>query len=50
MYRAYGGWTYTFKDFWELGATLYLDDPRLEQMAAIMDPYGVNGGLIRETL
>lgn len=40
MYRAYGGWTFAFKDYLDLNITMYLDDPRLEQMAAIIDPYG----------
>jgi PhoPQ-activated pathogenicity-related protein len=39
MYRAYGGWTFAFKDYLELNITMLLDDPRLEQMAAIVDPY-----------
>ena len=40
MYRAYGGWTFAFKDYLDLNVTMYLDDPRFEQMAAIVDPYG----------
>jgi PhoPQ-activated pathogenicity-related protein len=39
MYRAYGGWTFAFKDYLDLNITMYLDDPRLEQLAAIVDPY-----------
>ena len=45
MYKAYGGWTFAFKDYLELNITMYLDDPRLEQMAAIVDPYGECGDL-----
>ena len=40
MYRAYGGWTFAFKDYLDLNITMYLDDPRLGQLAAIVDPYG----------
>ena len=39
MFRAYGGWTFAFKDYLELNITMYLDDPRLDQLAAIVDPY-----------
>ena len=40
MYRAYGGWTFAFKDYTELNITSYLDDPRIQQLSAIIDPYG----------
>ena len=40
MYRAYGGWTFAFRDYLDLNVTMHLDDPRFEQMAAIIDPYG----------
>ena len=40
MYRAYGGWTFAFKDYTDLNITSYLDDPRLKTMCDIVDPYG----------
>ena len=39
MFRAYGGWTFAFKDYLDMNITMYLDDPRMEQLAAIVDPY-----------
>ena len=40
MYRAYGGWTFAFKDYLDMNITEYIDDPRVQQMANIIDPYG----------
>ena len=40
MYRAYGGWTFAFKDYLDMNITGYIDDPRVQQMANIIDPYG----------
>lgn len=37
-YKAYGGWTFAFKDYWELEFTKKLDDPNTEVMAQIIDP------------
>ena len=42
MYRAYGGWTFAFKDYLDMNISKYLDDPRLDQLAAIVDPYCEN--------
>jgi PhoPQ-activated pathogenicity-related protein len=39
MYRAYGGWTFAFKDYLEMNITMNLDNPKVEQLAAIVDPY-----------
>ncbi len=39
-YRSLGGWTFAFKDYYELNITAYLDDPRMQELANIVDPYG----------
>lgn len=35
-----GGWTFAFKDYIDLNITAYVDDPIMQQMANIVDPYG----------
>jgi PhoPQ-activated pathogenicity-related protein len=37
-FKAYGGWTFAFKDYWELNFTQKLDDPNTQLMANIIDP------------
>lgn len=37
-YRAYGGWTFAFKDYYELNFTKELDNPNTQKMADIIDP------------
>lgn len=39
MYRAYGGWTFAFNDYLDLNITAYIDDPRTQMLADIVDPY-----------
>ena len=39
MYRAYGGWTFAFVDFFDVNFMAYLDDPRVQMLADIIDPY-----------
>eukprot|EP00045_Choanoeca_perplexa_P003730 m.33128 g.33128 ORF g.33128 m.33128 type:complete len:491 (+) comp12198_c0_seq1:30-1502(+) len=39
MYRAYGGWTFAFKDYYEMNFTAQLDNPNMEKLAGIVDPY-----------
>ena len=39
-YRSLGGWTFAFKDYWELNITADLDNPLVQQLADIVDPYG----------
>jgi len=34
------GWTFAFKDYYDLNITQFVDHPNLEKMAAIVDPYG----------
>ncbi|CAF1644495.1 unnamed protein product [Adineta ricciae] len=38
-YRSLAGWTFAFKDYYVLNITRYVDDPRLQKMAQIVDPY-----------
>jgi len=38
-YRSLVGWTFAFKDYYELNITLYVDHPNLLKMGAIVDPY-----------
>ncbi len=37
-FRAYGGWTFAFKDYWQLNFTAQLDSPSTARMAQIIDP------------
>lgn len=51
MYRAYGGWTFAFKDYIDLNFTSYIDDPAFQNMTDIIDPYGkgvyINQNMVR---
>ncbi|XP_035694838.1 autocrine proliferation repressor protein A-like isoform X1 [Branchiostoma floridae] len=38
FYRALGGWTFAFDDYYDANITTRLDDPNIEKMAAIIDP------------
>ncbi|CAF1622101.1 unnamed protein product [Rotaria magnacalcarata] len=38
-YRSLAGWTFAFKDYYELNITRYVDHPNLIKMAQIVDPY-----------
>ncbi|XP_066292659.1 autocrine proliferation repressor protein A-like [Branchiostoma lanceolatum] len=38
FYRALGGWTFAFDDYYDSNITARLDDPTFERMAAIIDP------------
>ncbi|XP_035673097.1 autocrine proliferation repressor protein A-like [Branchiostoma floridae] len=38
FYRALGGWTFAFDDYYAENITSRLDDPNLEKLAAIVDP------------
>eukprot|EP01147_Barroeca_monosierra_P005306 gene5306-7078_t len=38
FWRAYGGWSFALKDYYELNFTSRLDDPNFPKMAAIIDP------------
>jgi len=39
MWRAYGGWTYTFKDYYAVNLTQHLDDDQFLMLSQIEDPY-----------
>ncbi|ESO89129.1 hypothetical protein LOTGIDRAFT_154212 [Lottia gigantea] len=41
-YRAYGGWTFAFKDYYSLNFTQDLDSPWTQAMADIIDPISYN--------
>ena len=38
-YRAYGGWSFAFQDYWKMNITLQLDDPKFQTMMDIVDMY-----------
>eukprot|EP00662_Eupelagonemidae_sp_cell21_P011554 gene11554-18937_t len=38
MYRAYGNWTFAFKDYWELNLTARIGSPEFDRLAAAIDP------------
>jgi len=38
-YRAYGGWSFALKDYYDLNFTMYLDEPVVQQIMDIVDPY-----------
>ncbi|CAH1788180.1 unnamed protein product [Owenia fusiformis] len=38
-YRAYGGWSFAFNDYWSQNVTQYINDPRTKMMADVIDPY-----------
>ena len=40
QYRNLGGWTFAFEDYYDLNLTAHFDDPRMVEMASIIDPYG----------
>lgn len=44
-YRAYGGWTFAFKDYYDLNFTDSLDNPNTQLMADIIDPISYNDRL-----
>ncbi|XP_045213280.2 autocrine proliferation repressor protein A-like [Mercenaria mercenaria] len=41
-YRALGGWTFAFDDYYNLNFTQDLDSPYIKQMASIIDPLSYN--------
>ena len=38
-YRSLGGWTFAFKDYYELNITANLDTPEFNALQNIVDPY-----------
>jgi len=41
-YRAYGGWTWAFKDYYKLNFTAHLDDPCAQTLLDFIDPMGMD--------
>jgi len=39
MYRAYGGWTFAFKDYYSMNFTQNIDHPNMQLLADVVDPY-----------
>ena len=38
-FRSLGGWTFAFNDYIALNITAYVDDPRMQNLMDIVDPY-----------
>lgn len=38
-FRSLGGWTFAFKDYTDLNITGYVDDPKMQDLGKIIDPY-----------
>ena len=38
-YKSLGGWTFAFSDYIDLNITAYVDDPKMQNLAKIVDPY-----------
>jgi len=38
-WRSYGGWSFALEDYWTMGITVHLDNPKLQQMLDIVEPY-----------
>ena len=49
-FRAYGGWSFAFEDYWELGLTTYFEHPKFFEMCDIMDPFAHRDKLIMPKL
>jgi len=39
MWRAYGGWTFAFQDYYNVNLTKYIDSSQFEWLCSIEDPY-----------
>eukprot|EP01006_Ploeotia_vitrea_P032144 TRINITY_DN64410_c0_g1_i2.p1 TRINITY_DN64410_c0_g1~~TRINITY_DN64410_c0_g1_i2.p1 ORF type:complete len:539 (-),score=306.55 TRINITY_DN64410_c0_g1_i2:238-1854(-) len=38
MFQAYGGWTFAFKDYWEMNLTTLFGTPQMAALAKMIDP------------
>ena len=38
-YKSYGGWSFAFADYWALNLTLSFDNPKMQKMFDIIDPF-----------
>jgi len=39
MWRAYGGWTFAFSDYYNINLTSHIDTPQFEWLSEIVDPF-----------
>ena len=49
-FRAYGGWSFAFEDYWELGLTTYFEHPKFFELCDIMDPFSHRDKLVMPKL
>jgi len=49
-YRSYGGWSFALKDYWKLNLTLAFNDPKMQEMFDIIDPFEYRDKLIMPKL
>jgi len=49
-YRSLAGWTFAFKAYWDVGIPLYLQDPKLQTMFDIVDPFAYKEKLMMPKL
>jgi len=45
-YRSLGGWSFALESYWKMNLTLYFNDPALETLFAIIDPFQYKDKLI----
>ena len=38
--KSLAGWTFVFNDYYEMDLTRHLNDPYLDELAEMVDPYG----------
>jgi len=43
MWRAYGGWTFAFQDYYAINLTSQIDSPQFEMLCQVEDPYYYTG-------
>jgi len=49
-YRAYGGWSFAFEDYFEMNITNKLDDPRFDSLMEIIDPFSYRDKILMPKL
>ena len=50
MWKAYGGWTFAFEDYWELNITKYVNEPGMVKLAKQIDPLQYKSNLTMSKL
>lgn len=40
FWRALGGWTFAFKDYYEMNITSEIDSKAVDELHQVVDPYG----------